>query len=166
MAVEGVIAERTRGILPATWDMLTKFPTFGEDSLRLAIDTVKETVMGTNVEPDDEAFYPVVVVDYLAKLSALELITPAIDAWRANPISVSATGTNENTAYSDPVAALEQLRRDLLEETRKLWPLVNPFVDFAPLSVGPRAVSNTVDEIFLTPSPAEFGRPYRETERS
>ena len=167
MAVQGVIAERTRGILPSTWDMLSKLPTFGDDALRIAIDTVKEMVFGEVVSPTAEIQYSVLVVDYVAKLCALELITPGIDAWRATgPISLTATGTSEATVYSDPVVALEQLRRDLLEETRKLWPLVNPFIEYAPVSVGPRAVSNSVNEIFLTPSPQEFARPYRQTDRS
>jgi hypothetical protein len=167
MAITGVIAERTRAILPATWDMLLKLPTFGEDSMRYTLNVAKQRVLGTAVPAVAEVQYAVLVVDYVAKVAALELITPGIDGWRANgPVSVSATGTNENTAYSDPVAALEQLRRDLLEETRALWPSVKPFVTYVPLTVGPRAVSNSVDEIFLTPSPSEFPRPYRETERS
>ena len=35
MAVQGAIAERTRGILPSTWDMLQNLSTFGDDALRL-----------------------------------------------------------------------------------------------------------------------------------
>lgn len=167
MAVQGIIAERAKDILPSTWDMLSKLPYFGDEALRRAVDAVKAMVFGEVVPPPSEVQYPVLVVDYVAKLVALDLITPGIDSWRAEgPISVSATGTNENTTYSDPVAALEALRKDLLDETRKMWPLVNPLITYSPISVGPRAISNTINEEFLTPSPQEFGRPYRVTDRS
>ena len=163
--VQGVIAARTRAILPSTWDMLSRLPYFGDDSLQLAINTVKEYAFGEIVPPPAENQYSVLVVDYVAKLAALELITPGIDAWRAEgPVSVSATGTNENVVYSDPVVALEQLRDDLLEETRKLLPYVKPFLTALQLSVGPRAVLNTINDDFLTPSPQEFERPYRVTD--
>jgi hypothetical protein len=167
MAVDGAIAERVRGILPATWDMLSGLPTFGDSSLRLTIDTVKARTFGVVVTPTAEATYPVIVVDYVAKLAALELITPGIDAWRATaPVTVSATGTNEQTSYSDAVSALDGLREDLLAEIKKLWPIVAPLIDYRPINGGPRPASSTINEDFLTPSPLEFPRPYRVTDRT
>lgn len=151
-----------------TWDALSKDTTrFGETLLRNTIDTVKFRVTGTNLAPTSEAAsYPLIVVDYLAKLVALELITPGIDFWMSEPISESATGTNENHVFTDRAEALRLLRDDLLDETRRLWPEVAPLITFRRLSAAPRPRINTMDDEFLTPSPQEFPRPYRVTERS
>jgi len=150
-----------------TWDLLqADTARYGDDLLRTTIDTVKSRTMGTVVTPPNEVNYPMIVVDYLAKLTALELIAPGMDAWRINPISLTTTGTNEVVAYSDPIEALRELRKNLLEDTRKLKPLVDPLIDYIPLSNAPRAAINTLDEDFLTPSPQEFPRPYRITERT
>lgn len=166
MPVEGAIADRVRGILPVSWDMLSKDARYGDALLRTVIDTVKETVFGVVSATGFEATYPLMVIDYVAKLVALELINPAIDAWRAEPITVSATGTNENTTYSDPVEALRQLREDLLDETRRIWPTVKSLINFSRVSNGPRPRMNTINDELLTPSPQEFPRPYRVTDRS
>lgn len=166
MAVAGVIAERVRGIIPVSWDALSKDARFGETLLRDTIDTKKEEVLGEVVTPANESLYPLLVINYVAKLVALELLTPAIDFWRSEPVSLVTTGTNEQTTYSDPVVALEALRKSLLEQTRREWPLVKPLVTFSRISVAPRARINTLDDEFLTPSPQEFPRPYRVTERS
>lgn len=166
MAVVGAIADRVKGIIPVTWDALSQDARFGEALLRTAIDTKKEEVFGVVVADTAESTYPLIVINYVAKLVALELITPGIDYWRNEPVSVSATGTNEQTTYSDPVVALQALRESLLAETRRDWPLVKPLVSYTRLSTAPRARINTQDDEFLTPSPQEFPRPYRVTERS
>lgn len=153
--------------MPSTWDMLEKLPAFGDVLLQRVIDGVETMVFGIAVPPAAEVQYSLIVVDYVAKLSALELINPGIDAWRAEgPVSVSATGTNENTAYSDPIVALQELRKNLLEETRKMEPLVEPLIDYQRVSSGSIPVLNTINDEFLTPSPQEFQRPYRVTDRS
>jgi hypothetical protein len=166
VAVEGAIAERTRGILPVTWDALSLAPQFGDVRLRTTIDTVKSQVFGTVVAPTAESVYPLTVIDYVAKLVALELITPGIDYWMSEPITVSTTGTNETTSYTDRANSLRQLREDLLKETRLLWPTVQPLIGFTQISGAPLPRSSTMDEPFITPSPLEFPRPYRVTDRS
>lgn len=166
MAVVGAIADRVRGILPVTWDALSKDARFGDGLLRTVIDTKKEEIFGSVVAVSAESTYPLIVINYVAKLVVIELIPPGIDLWRSQPIVVSATGTNENTTYSDATVALQQLREDLLAETRKEWDLVRPLIDFSRLSSAPRPLMNTIDDEFLTPSPQEFPRPYRVTDRS
>jgi hypothetical protein len=106
------------------------------------------------------------VLNYVAKLVAIELIPAGIDYWRSEPVSVSATGTNENVSYSDPVVALQQLREDLLAASRADWEFVQPLIDFRRLSGARRPLMNTIDDELLTPSPQEFPRPYRVTDRS
>jgi len=167
VAVAGVIAERTRGILPVTWDALSSdSQRFGEGLLRTTIDTVKERVTGQNVLPAMESAYPLLVIDYLAKLVALELINPGIDFWMSEPLSESASGTNENHTFTDRAEALRLLRGDLLDETRRLYPEVAPLIAYKRISLAPRPRLNTIDDELLTPSPQEFPRPYRATERS
>jgi hypothetical protein len=166
MAVEGAIADATRGVLPLSWDMLSSESMFGDALLRQTIDTKKEEVLGAVGSPAAEDSLPLIVIRYLAKLVALELINPAMDAWRGKPTSLVATGTNEQETYSDPIVALQQLRKDLLEQTRNEWALVAPLISFRRLSSGPRPASNTIGDEFLTPSPQEFPRPYKVTDRT
>lgn len=167
MAVEGAIAERTRGILPVTWDALQRDTSrYGDGLLRSTIDTVKERVFGTVSAPATEATYPLIVIDYVAKLAALELITPGIDFWMNEPVSESATGTDENHAFVDRAEALRELRKSLLDETRRLAPEVGPLIGYTRLSNAPRPAINTLDDEFLTPSPQEFPRPFARTARS
>lgn len=166
MAVDGAIAERVRGILPVTWDALSRDSRFGDGLLRTTIDVVKETITGTNVAPIAEGMYPLIVVDYLAKLAAVELCRPGIDYWMNQPTSESAQGVEENHTYIDRADALRQLREDLLAETRLKAPEVAPLIGYTRVLGGPRPLINTLRDEFLTPSPQEFGRPYRATDRS
>lgn len=166
MAVDGAIAERARGILPVTWDALSLASQFGDARLRTAVDSVKEAVFGVVVQPTAEAAYPLMVIDYVAKLVALELITPGIDYWMSEPVTVSTTGTNETTSYTDRAAQLRLLREDLLKDTRRLWPEIAGLIAFRRTSSAPIPLVSTMDEPFVTPSPFEFPRPYRVTERS
>ena len=166
MAVEGAIAERARAELPVAWDALSLAPQFGDALLQAKIDAVKEAVFGVVVTPGAEDAYPLMVLNYVGKLVALELITPGIDYWMSEPITVSATGTQETTAYTDRAAMLIRLREDLLKQTRLLWPDVSALVGFTRVSNAAIPLLSTMDEPFITPSPLEFPRPYNATDRS
>lgn len=164
MAVAGAIAARTRAIIPVTWDALAISPLYGDGLLRATIDSVKERILGTNAAPGDEdTLYSAPVIDYLAKLSVLELIPAGIDFWMNEPVSVATTGTSEQTTYSSRVQALQDLRRALIEETRKLQDQIEPIIGVIPVGRAPRASINTLTDDFLTPSPQEFPRPYSRT---
>src|SRR4029077_13363952 len=110
MAVAGAIAERARAELPVTWDALSLAPQFGDALLQTKIDSVKEAVFGVVVTPGAEDTYPLMVLNYVGKLVALEIITPGIDYWMSEPITLTASGTNETTAYTDRAAQLRLLR--------------------------------------------------------
>jgi hypothetical protein len=166
MPVVGAIAERVAGILPVTWDALERDSRYGDALLRTAIDTMKMRVFGTNVTPLAESAYPMIVVDYVAKLVAIDLCNPGIDFWMSEVTSTSATGTNEVVTWVDRANQLSQLRKDLLEETRLMKPEVDPLIGFTPVTRTPRMAINTLDEDFVTPSPFEFPRPYRVTDRT
>lgn len=166
MAVEGAIAERTRGILPVTWDALAGDSRYGDGLLRSTIDTIKERIFGTVGLPATESLQPLIVIDYVAKLAALELINPGIDFWMNEPVAESAEGTNENHAFVNRAEELRQLRAFLIDETRRLAPEVDPLIDFTRISNAPRPRLNTIEDEFLTPSPQEFPRPFSRTSRS
>jgi hypothetical protein len=166
MPVAGAIAEAVRAVMPTTWDMLSKEGGFGDGTLRMVIDTKKEEVLGTRGTPQAEEALPLIVIRYIAKLCALELINPGLDAWRNKPIAINTTGTSEIESYSDAREMLVELRKQLLEDTRREWALVKPLITFRRISSGPRPASSTIDDEFLTPSPQEFPRPYRVTDRS
>jgi hypothetical protein len=167
VAVEGAIADRVRGILPVTWDALIADRRYGDALLRNSIDTVKETVFGVVVLPQLEAAYPLIVIDYVAKLCAIELITPAIDYWMDEPYQISQSGSgNEVTTSSEKADRLRQLREDLLRQTRALEPIVGPLIGFRRTALKSRPRSSTIDDPFLTPALQEFPRPYKVTDRS
>lgn len=168
MAVEGAIAERLAGIFPVTFDALSRETKRfdGDGLLRSAIDTTKERIFGTVVSPVAEAAYPLMVIDYVAKLVAIEIIPTAIDYWMSEPITVSTTGTNETTSYTDRANQLRLLREDLLKVTRAAAGEMAPLIGFTRISNAPVPKINTMTDEFLTPSPQEFPRPYAVTDRS
>lgn len=166
MAVEGEIANRTKAIMPITWDALSKDTRYGEELLRQTIDTVKERIMGEVVDPENEGNYPLVVIDYLSKLSAVELINPGIDFWMSQPQSSTATGTAEDVTYPSRTTELRNLRTNLLAEIKRLEPEVIPLIDYKRVSRAPRASSSTQNDPFITPSPQEFPRPFGSTSYS
>jgi hypothetical protein len=166
MAVAGAIAERVKGILPVTWDALSQDGRYGDGLLRTTIDTAKEKVLGTNVAPGAEGALPLLVIDYVAKVATIELILPGIDFWMNQSISESATGTNENTTYENRAERLMALRKDLIAETRLMWADVSGLISFRRTRRGAVPLMNTIEDPLLTPSPQEFPRPYRATERS
>lgn len=166
MSLEGAIAERTRGIIPVTWDALMRDPRFGDGLLQTAIDTAKENVTGETVTPNGEANYPLIVIDFIAKVAALEIISPGIDFWMNEPISESASGTNENHTFPDRAKTLQELRRVLLEETRAKADEIAEVLGYRRSRARGVPRSNTLDDEFLTPSHQEFPRLYAPTSRS
>jgi len=167
MPLEGTIAERTRAVLPVTWDALAQDRRFGDGLLQTAIDLAKESVTGVVVAPEDEeTLYPLIVIDYVAKIAALEIISPGIDFWMNEPVSESATGTNENHAFLDRVEALRNLQEQLLEETRKKAGEIAEILGFRRARRTGIPRSNTLEDPFLTPSHQEFPPLYAPTARS
>lgn len=161
MPISGEIADRTKAIMPITWDALSKDSRYGEELLQATIDTVKERIFGE--APPAENTMALVVIDYTSKLIALELINPGIDFWMSQPVSATATGTAEDVTYPSRTAELRNLRTYLVAEVKKLEPEVMPLIDYNRLSRAPRASSSTQNDPFITPSPQEFPRPFGST---
>lgn len=168
MALSGVIADRAKAIIPITWDALSKDGRVGDVPLQSAIDLAKETVTGVVVQPTQEETYPVVVVDYIAKIAVIEICSAGVDYWMNQSVAFSAAGTNESLSYSDRARVLEDLRRSLLEETRMKMPEVQKMVGYW-IDNGravPQMNTAEINQYHLTPSPEEFPRPFRQTQYS
>lgn len=162
MPLPGDIAERTRGLLPVTWDALENDGRYGDTLLATALEIARETVLGKQTTEADEDTIPRVVIDYVAKIAAIEIIPAGIDYWMSESLSVVTTGTNETETYTDRAAMLRQLRNDLLAETRSKAADIAALVGYQTPTVA-RPRMNTINDLLLTPSPQEFPRPYTQT---
>lgn len=166
MPVEGPIADRAKAILPVTWDALANDLRFGDEGLQSAVDTAKFSVTGDVVSTLAEGLYSLFVIDYIAKVTALELIAPGIDFWMNQALTEITTGTNENETYTDRAETLRKLGEQLLKETRDKQDEVELALGYVRPSAKSRPLSLTQDDEFLTPSHQEFPRPYVVTDRS
>jgi hypothetical protein len=168
VALSGAIADRAKAIIPITWDALSRDTRVGDAPLQSAIDLAKETVTGANIATNQEDTYPVLVVDYIAKLAVIEICKAGVDFWMNQSTSVTTTGTNESLTYTDRANVLDKLRQELLEETRLKKPEIEKLVGYA-IDNGrsvPQLSSATINNYHLTPSPEEFPRPFRQTQYS
>lgn len=113
------IALAGRDELPETWDKLLESPTFGEPALERRLNTLMYRAFGTVLSDVEQASLDPLLVSYLGKRLALDLIIPGIDFWSKQAISLSA-GERESKAYKDRAEDLKELRKLLLEDTSKL----------------------------------------------
>jgi hypothetical protein len=168
MPVAGAVAERTRALIPITWDALSRDPRVGDGSLQTAIDLAKSSTTGQVVEPEFEDTYPLVAVDYMAKLAAIEICQTGIDFWMNQSMVISASGTNESLTYTDRANVLAELRAHLINETRQKYTQVAKLIGYY-IDNGqaiPQLSSASINPYHLTPSPEEFPRPYKQTQYS
>lgn len=167
MAITGMIAERVQGLLPITWDALTKDPRYGEEFLQVAIDTAKEDVTGVVVAPSiEDTEYGFIVRDFIAKKAVLLIIPAGIDFWMNQTIAETAEGTNEVTSFTDRAAMLRELYKLLLDEIKGMEDEIAEILGFTRSSTVGLPSINTIDDEFLTPSHQEVPRPWRATQRS
>jgi len=124
MPVTGKIAEAAHGELPLTWKALAESPDYGDSFLQRRIDSIILKLFNAPLPDGVEDALDGRVIDYAGKCVALELINPGIDYWSKQPLSLGATGRNENKTYADRSASLRELRTYLIEQTRLLWPEV------------------------------------------
>lgn len=168
MAIAGVVAARTRALIPITWDALEHDSRVGDGSLQTSIDLAKESAAGAVIDPSQEDTYPLVAIDYMAKLAAIEICQSGIDFWMNQATNVSVTGTNENLSYVDRATALSELRTSLIAETREKYTQVAKLLGFYTDNgrAVPQLSSANINPFHLTPSPEEFPRPYKQTQYS
>jgi hypothetical protein len=119
-------------------------------------------LFGTVLAPEIQTALDILVIDYAGKLVALELINPGIDYWGKQPLTIGATGRNENKGYKDRASDLVALRQSLLTQTRQMWPEVEELLPARRI----RRVANVPRVAQITgahtPSPYDFERPYED----
>lgn len=122
MAVLGVIAATAREQLPITWDALANDPRYGEPGLQRAVELVKFKTFGMSVEPDlEEDTYNPLIVEYVGKLVALQIIPAGADFWSSQTRTLTAKSGNETKAFNDRVADLWRLYDRLRAEVTALY---------------------------------------------
>ena len=153
--IYGLVGRSVASILPLTWDNLKNSPIYGEAQLARRIEATKHRLLGVAMAESDESGWSVLLVDYISKCCALDLIPTAIEFWMRQKIQISTTGTGETTAFTDPIPALKELQKKLM-------------VDVAAMSGDPSIVilstqrgeapslSGNDDDTFITENPFDF----------
>ena len=132
------IALAGRDELPETWDSLLEAQTFGEPALERRLNTLMYRAFGAVLDDAEQALLDPILVSYLGKRLALELIIPGIDYWSKQVLSLSA-GERESKAYKDRAEDLKELRKLLLDETSKMLPEIEGLLPQIPRRATDRA---------------------------
>lgn len=154
---QGEIAYQTKQFLPVTWDRLRQDARYGDRMLQGRINYVKYRLFATVVDAVAEAtVYNPLVIDYVAKESALQIIPAGIEYWMTQAETISTNGTSETAGYPDRITALEKQQMWLLGEVRKLREELPGQFTVRRRATATPGVSNTNDNL-ITPDPSEFG---------
>lgn len=155
------ITEQTRSIFPVTWDALKEDERIGDSVLEARVSYAKNFVLGSEPSEEVQEGLNALVVEFVAKTAALEIINTAIDYWKEIAISIVTTGTHEQETYANRIDTLEKLVKRLLADLAKLEPIVAPLIPAIQerRSSGAPLIS-TMEEELLTPNPKDFGAAY------
>lgn len=156
----GAVADYVRMNLGGeTFKGLRNSPDYGAGEITRAIEVVKARVMKTPVATLDEATLPVLVIDYLAILASLELVTAARDFWGsvANQISTGAEQT-EIVTYANRAGLVKELRDDLMRRLHEAQRLALPLIanPVLPASVDGPDIDEVEDMRRTTADPRSF----------
>lgn len=126
---EGIIAQRARFQIPATWDALASASLYGEPGIQYQIDYVKFDLFGSVCDQNMEAnLYNPVLLEYAAKLVALQVIPAGADYWSSRIITITTTGTNESKTFPDRISALWKTHTRLIQEVEDMKDDVKRFL--------------------------------------
>lgn len=130
----GAIADNVKVYLGGeTFDGIATDSHAGEGTISLAISNIKARVFTSPPVTSAEVLLPQIVLSYLGKVGALELLPAARAYWNSQVQSESVGhDPTEVTVYPSRQAMLDKLADELLAAIRRDWPTVLPFVD-APL---------------------------------
>jgi hypothetical protein len=160
----GPVADYTKTALGGeTWRLLMDSEHYGPGYIALAIETIKARVMMTSLPSSLESTLPIVVLSYLGKLTALQLMTAAADVWSFEAQSRSVGNDPvEITTYASREAMLRLKSDWLLAQASKEMPLALQLLPDARLpsnSAGPAIDEDAGQRV--TPDPRTFPRqPY------
>ena len=154
----GAIYRSARSILPITWDALEQTPKYGDALLQERIEVVKLSLFGIPIAVDDESDYDIRIIEFAAKLVAIQVIPAGVDYWGAQHTSFIAQGTQESATYPDRIAALWKIYERLQIQIAQDRPVVDEILDNPTLG---RAITDVPDvsggteEGFLTYVPSD-----------
>lgn len=121
----GKIADYARDELPETWKALSALPD-GDGLLNRRLTSTMLLLFGVELDSGAQDELPELVALYAGKKLAMSLITPGIDYWSKQKISLGAR--SETGAYKDRAEDLRQLRKDMTADLASLWPDVLPLL--------------------------------------
>jgi hypothetical protein len=127
----GLVADYTKMALGgAIFEGLRGDSNYGDTFIGLAIEAVKHRVMSAPPDTASEGVLPVVLLSYLGKLSALELMG-AVRTMVGEWLQSKSTGADptEIATYPDRVQILKDLQDRLLDEARNEQALAISMVD-------------------------------------
>jgi hypothetical protein len=151
------IAVAARDELPETWAALLASPNFGEEALERRMNTLMYRAFGAPMdEAEQEALSPV-LISYMGKKLAIDIIVPGIDYWSKQALSLSA-GERESKAYKDRAEDLKELRKQLVADTAALLGEVEAELPFVPrrLTDTARVQQSGLLDPHVTPDPNAF----------
>lgn len=153
----GLVADMVKSLMPHTWKALAKADYYGTDLLMKRVKVAKYKAFPAVYAEAAESTYTMLMIDYVAKIAALEIIPAGIEYWMNQKISESATGTNETISYTDRRAALEKLADRLVREVSSIAanPNLVPFLNALGANDVPD-VSGNDDGLFITEEPFDF----------
>lgn len=147
--------------LPITWDALTSDGRFGEERLLAKADLVKDRIFGEVKDADEEAAaYNIQLRAYAGKVTAIEIIGAAIDFWMDKSLTITVDSPKEMKTYESRIKALQQQKKDLIAETRRLWVEVEGLLPTPSTSMAGVPGLSSINTELLTPDPATFPVPY------
>lgn len=142
----GVVVDSLSQWMPTTVRALRDDPEFGDRFLQSHADYVKRIIMGSAVPADQEIQYDPALIEYLAKRTAVRIITPARDYWARQYRQVLTQGPNESATYPDMMKALDDLHQRLCRELPSDWLQLQRLVPNLPqLRVEPAPMSSLGD---------------------
>ena len=125
------IALAARDELPETWAALLASPNFGSAALDRRLNTLMSRAFGAVLdEVEQEALSPV-MISYMGKRLAIDIIIPGIDFWSKQALSLSA-GERESKAFKDRAEDLKELRKQLVADAAALLPEVEADLPWVP----------------------------------
>lgn len=155
----GAIVDGVRMYLPITFDYLQRDKRFGDRALQQNAELIKAKVLGYTVTPDQEQGLELVLLDFLSKRVALELITPGIDFWSRQMKTATSTNTQEVSSYPDMIASLKDQRLHLAHELTNDWRDVKLLVPDVPQrKVVPMPVSSLAGLPHVSRNPQQMPR--------
>jgi ribosomal protein S16 len=112
----GAVVDAIGQYMPVTFNALRYDSDFGDRYMQKFADRAKRETMGQIVTADEEVAYDPQLIDYLGKLAAKHLCTPAKDYWMRQWKTRTTQSPVEISSYPDQIAALDQLHARLCHE--------------------------------------------------